>query len=788
MRIEKKKALNSFINEDMYNKKMVISISFNQISKKDTLIAGGKGASLGEMTQAGIPVPEGFVILSNTFDRFIEGTNLNSSIDAALNEVDIKKVHTVENASEKIKAMILSKEIPSNIEKEILKDYNNLNCKFVAVRSSATSEDSAAAAWAGQLDSFLNTTKEMLLENVKRCWASLFTPRAIFYRFEKKLNKDAISVAVVVQKMVDSEESGIAFSVHPITQDRNQIIIEAGFGLGESIVSGSVTPDSYVIDKKGFNILDININEQTKGLYKKTNGGNEWMELGEKGKKQVLNEKEIIELAKLILRIENHYGFPCDIEWAKEKGKFYIVQSRPITTLTEKMNSKKDSKFKVIAKDFNSFYFRNYIWIRGINKARTILPFFSRDSDSVAAIEGFNGDINYLINPQKWKRMHEEFTNKLDKNFDLLVRIIDETNDYSEKVNLKAKKLFEKGFAKRTNKELMEDLYKMMQWQEKIYAYGVLLPLLDLGDHAFLEDMVKKILKIKLKKEEINEEFQIVSYPNQKTFAFQQEESLLKLAQKFYMKKNLKEIISNNPPEKIIEVMKIKFNKEYSLLKKYTVNNCWVYYSFIGPAYTEETFLNIIKEELIENNPPNKKLKRILNDRNKNIKQKEKLLKKLNLTNKERKVLNLTGKFVWAKPTRKDYQSQLYFYMIEGILSEVIKRTGVERKVILSCPFKDLEGILDGKKQNLEKFKSIFSNHLLIPSKIGPKLYYGEGLKKIRGIIEAEKIDVDSVDIIKGSTAMKGFGRGKVKIINKPEDMGKMKKGDILVSVATTPV
>lgn len=355
---------------------------FAQISKADIEIAGGKGASLGEMIQAGIPVPEGFVILSNAFDRFLEETDLNVEIDAILDKVDIKEVHTVENASEKIQALILSRGIPEDIRTEILKFYKNIDCKFVAVRSSATSEDSASAAWAGQLDSFLNTTKDTLLENVKRCWASLFTPRAIFYRFEKKLNKDKISVAIVVQKMVDSEESGIAFSVHPVTQDEYQIIIEAGFGLGEAIVSGSITPDSYVVDKQGYKILDINVNEQTKALYKKAKGGNEWKELGKKGKKQVLSKKEIVELSKMIVKIENHYGFPCDIEWAKEKGKFYIVQSRPITTIdliqksfesinnnkTEKTNKHKgalreytllgiSSVFnKIISKDFSQFF------------------------------------------------------------------------------------------------------------------------------------------------------------------------------------------------------------------------------------------------------------------------------------------------------------------------------------------------------------------------------------------------------------------------------------------------
>ena len=315
--------------------------NFNNLNRHDVTLAGGKGASLGEMTQAKIPVPPGFVILSASFDYFIEKTELTADIDSALHSVNHEEMHTVENASEKIKALILEEDIPKGIEKSIKEHFKKLNARFVAVRSSATSEDSSTAAWAGQLDSFLNTTEKTLLENVKKCWASLFTPRAIFYRFEKKLHKEKISVAVVVQKMVDSEQSGIAFSVHPVTQDRNQLIIEAGFGLGEAIVSGQITPDSYIVEKKGWLMLEKNISEQQKALVKSSKGGNEWIELGEKGKKQVLSDKEVIELAKLIVHIEDHYGFPVDVEFAREKGKFFIVQSRPITTLT---NDKSDEK------------------------------------------------------------------------------------------------------------------------------------------------------------------------------------------------------------------------------------------------------------------------------------------------------------------------------------------------------------------------------------------------------------------------------------------------------------
>lgn len=341
---------------------------FKELRKDDASIAGGKGASLGEMTQAGISVPEGFVVLASTFDEFLKETDLVQEVESILSTVQHDVVHTVENASEKIRALIESREIPEGIKKEILSQFKNLHANFVAVRSSATAEDGADHAWAGQLDSFLNTTDQTLLENVRKCWSSLFTPRAIFYRFEKDLHGTQISVAVVVQKMIQSEISGIAFSVHPITEDPNQLIIEAGFGLGEAIVSGSITPDSYVVEKSPRKVIDINVSTQTRGLFGLPNGGNEWKEILEpKASSQVLNELQILELADLIVKIENHYGFPCDIEWAyarpdsragRDEGKFYIVQSRPITTLSNEVQNK-----RLFKKDDYILTF----WVKGVS-------------------------------------------------------------------------------------------------------------------------------------------------------------------------------------------------------------------------------------------------------------------------------------------------------------------------------------------------------------------------------------------------------------------------------------
>lgn len=330
---------------------------FNEINKHSVAEAGGKGASLGEMMKAGIPVPPGFVVLANAFDRFLEETKLKEEIIARLNDVNHEDINSVENASNVIRSLIDRATMPTDLETDIEKAFDKLDAKYVAVRSSATAEDSSTASWAGELETYLNTEKETVIGRVKQCWSSLFTPRAIFYRFEKKLRDQHISVAVVIQKMIQSEISGIAFTVHPVTEDYDQMIIEAGYGLGEAIVSGQITPDSFVVSKKEMKIIDISVGNQSRKLVRalkhenietlkhknikalkqednNEDSANDWIELTEdESKKQKLNEGQIIELAKLCEKIESHYGFPCDIEWASEGGEFFITQSRPITTL-----------------------------------------------------------------------------------------------------------------------------------------------------------------------------------------------------------------------------------------------------------------------------------------------------------------------------------------------------------------------------------------------------------------------------------------------------------------------
>lgn len=325
--------------------------TFEEISYKDINIAGGKGASLGEMTKAKIPVPPGFVITVEAFDKFLEETDLIAEIASQIKQINYKDLNSVDRASNVIRDLMRDTEMPQDLQKHFLGEFKKLGAKFVAVRSSATAEDSSVASWAGELETYLNTDENNLIENIKNCWSSLFTPRALFYAFEKGVvtkqsQKEIrannchnlvscypVGVAVVVQKMIQSEISGITFTVHPVTQDHNQMVIEAGYGLGEAIVGGKVTPDTYVISKNDWDIMDSNISQQEMMIIRKGNTVEEVAVSGAKQEKQKLPNDKIVELAKLCQKIEEHYGKPQDIEWAMENDKLYVTQSRPITTL-----------------------------------------------------------------------------------------------------------------------------------------------------------------------------------------------------------------------------------------------------------------------------------------------------------------------------------------------------------------------------------------------------------------------------------------------------------------------
>ncbi|MCW1949218.1 MAG: phosphoenolpyruvate synthase [Candidatus Shapirobacteria bacterium] len=324
---------------------------FNQVDLEDVNIVGGKGGNLGEMYQLGIPVPNGFVVTSSAYFQFIEDNNLKPKIKDILKITDVDQPDQLLAASKKIRALIKKTPVSQSLSLEIMKAYKKLSGFGglknvpVAVRTSATSEDSADASFAGQGDTFLNVIGEVnVVDRVRDCWSSLFTSRSIFYQVKKHYDHFKIGVAVPVQKLINSEISGIMFTANPVTGDKTQIIVETIWGLGEYIVQGKITPEQYIINKSNWEITSENHIHQDVQL---TRGQDETHEVPvpkSKRDKKKINTAMALKIAKIGQKLHNHYGRPQDIEFAIDRGQLYIVQTRPITTLESSKEKVADQK------------------------------------------------------------------------------------------------------------------------------------------------------------------------------------------------------------------------------------------------------------------------------------------------------------------------------------------------------------------------------------------------------------------------------------------------------------
>ncbi len=319
---------------------------FKDVDKNDISLVGGKGANLGEMIKNGIPVPDGFIVTSEAYYHFLEAAEIKPKLFSTLKDLNVVNSKELETAALKCQKIIETAPIPKEISDLIIKFYHSmgkvLRDQLVAVRSSATAEDLPTASFAGQQATFLNIAGEAsLVHHVRLCWASLFTARAIFYRAENKFDHFKLGIAVPVQKMVQSEKSGIMFTVDPVTNRKNVVVIEAIYGLGELIVQGAITPDHYEVDKESLSIVHKKINAQDKYMTLKQNRTIIDYVVKSIASAQKISDSEIIEIAKLGKKLEAHYYFPQDIEWAVEKGKIYITQTRPITTLNTKQAGSK---------------------------------------------------------------------------------------------------------------------------------------------------------------------------------------------------------------------------------------------------------------------------------------------------------------------------------------------------------------------------------------------------------------------------------------------------------------
>ena len=327
----------------------------SSLNKGSGMVAGGKGANLGEMYNSGFPVPQAFVVTTKSYEHFLEKSGIRKKIDEMLSKIDVNNTKELTEKAEEIRSLMINTEMPEDLKTEILDSYDNFNVDlsamkgspnamaimktarepvFVSVRSSATAEDLSGASFAGQQESFINVKgNEDLIEKVKRVFASTFTARAIFYR--KKKGFDAhVGIAAIVQKMINSDKSGVMFSIDPVKQEN--VLIEAVFGQGEGIVSGKIKPDSYSVSNE-FDVLEEKIADKKIAIVRDASGVTKVVKLNpEKSKQRVLQIHEIKQLAEYAMKLQEHYKKPQDIEFSIEGHEIFILQTRPITTLGKK--------------------------------------------------------------------------------------------------------------------------------------------------------------------------------------------------------------------------------------------------------------------------------------------------------------------------------------------------------------------------------------------------------------------------------------------------------------------
>lgn len=380
---------------------------FHEINKGDIPTVGGKGANLGELTQNGVNVPPGFCVTSSAYKDFIEMSNLEDKIREIIDSFDVEDSAELQLKSKDIRNLIVDCEMPDEIRKDIEKAYIdfgekiNINEPSVAIRSSATAEDLPEASFAGQQDTYLEIKGlEEVISHTKRCWASLWTARAIYYREKQNFDHFDVSLSVVVQKMVNSEKSGVMFTANPVNNDTDELMINASWGLGEAVVSGVVSPDEYVLDKKNFNIKEKHIADKNTMIVKKDEGvGTVEVSVGnylgfDKVTSQCLTDQEIKELSKNGLAIEKLYNSYQDIEWAfdKDTKSLYILQARPITTLKEgekdKVEEKKNVELKVLTKGLGAS--------PGISSGKVKLI---KDINEIARVEDGDILVTVMTNP-----------------------------------------------------------------------------------------------------------------------------------------------------------------------------------------------------------------------------------------------------------------------------------------------------------------------------------------------------------------------------------------------------
>lgn len=446
--------------------------------------------------------------------------------------------------------------------------------------------------------------------------------------------------------------------------------------------------------------------------------------------------------------------------------------------------SYKNYKFTAAAHDYHSPYLRNIIWARSSNGYPELLGI-----PKIAwGIASRDNHIAYLLDMDTWTKAHEALRQKVEADNKTVERLIDIANEHGEKMNLWTEEnVFNRDLTKLNGQELIYLLNTFGEMQAKEYTYGTALPVLDYLGFSFIEGNLNQILKAMVPEHDFTKYFSLFTEPAYPSFARDQETDLLKLMTKYYGEQDWIDDIKT----KTLDEIKTLFPDFYTDLEKHTAKHAWVYYVYMGPAFTEQNFLGFVKEYLHQNVNPTDKLKQI-EARYQKIKQgKAEFFAKFKLNEFQRAILNLAGKFVWAKPRRKDYQTKSYYH-IEKLMREIAKRLSISLEQARSAPWDMLkDSLVDGKQIDINILNDIRKLHIVLGNDDGSvSLLRGkEAEDYFANQIISESMDSATLDLkeIKGVCACPGKVKGVVKVINVPEDMPKMDEGNILVSTATTP-
>ena len=738
---------------------------FKDIKKCDYKYAGGKGLSLSKMAIAGFNVPNGLVVGSDVFAQFIKDNKLNAYIEKLIEHCDIAKQESLAKTSKKIKKAILKARISKELEKEILTKFDRLNCEFVAVRSSATVEDGKANAWAGQLDTFLFVKKENLVANIKKCWASLFGERAIYYRLKNKFTKE-IAVAVVVQSMMSSEFSGVAFSNDPMGE--GNVIIECVEGLGEAIVSGAVTPDKYIIRK---NKLEVKVANQTRKLVYNEEHNLTYVDTSNNSQK--LSNANIKKLHAEIKKIKAFYGFEVDIEWCVVKDVLYILQCRPITVINNNRinNIAKD----ILKSDTWEFYVkRPFHWLL---ESTQILAGSEKEQNKYL---GFNIALqNYLIlNGDEYFSVDEDKKNKqilknilinnpnfFDDYAKTLFNIVEDNLKYVEFLNTKK-------FRDLSDDQIISE-YKRFK---KNYIKSVV-PTFARPDF-FLESEFYEILNedYKLDKESCDDIFvNISTCSNDYGPLFYSEEplDLLKIAHAKQTGKNISSMIKSH-------------HKKYAWLKAPVIEQTTM--------FTIDDYKTRI-DNLINQHQVEAKIRNIENAREENDKNFERTIKKYNLTGRALKMAKTIRTYIFLRTYMTEHTDHLFFNARITLLKEICRRFKIKECDLVMLSLDEIQMYISGKFKSKKSLAKILTERrkgfAMVWLNKKCTIYFGQDALELQNIVAGELLsfndNLGSDSFVKGDIANKGKVSGVAKVISSYDDVKKVSNGDIIVASMTTP-